>query len=92
MFFHVRLPGIRPVHEWIGQIFAAVALVHLTLNLRQFAAYFKLWKAWAGLFAAVALVAYFAFVGPEGHGGPGGNRPPQEQDQPGGEMHPGMRP
>jgi thiosulfate reductase cytochrome b subunit len=92
MFFHVRLPGARPVHEWIGLLFVAAALVHLTLNLRQFAAYFKLWKAWVGLFAAAALVASFALAGPEGHGGPGGDRPPQRQGQPGDEMHPGIQP
>jgi hypothetical protein len=93
MFFDVRLPGMRPVHEWIGLIFVAAALAHLALNLRQFAAYFKLWKAWAGLFAAVALIACFAFAGPGDHDGPGGNRPhPQRQDQPGGETHPGPRP
>lgn len=41
MFFHLELPGIKGIHEWIGLAFAAVGVIHVALNWRCFIAYFK---------------------------------------------------
>lgn len=41
MMLHVHWGGVHPLHIWSGVIFVIAATVHLLLNWRVFASYFK---------------------------------------------------
>ncbi|PSH03675.1 MAG: hypothetical protein CXZ00_10850 [Acidobacteria bacterium] len=35
MLFHIRIPGMRNLHEWTGVVFAFAGIFHLALNWRM---------------------------------------------------------
>ncbi len=76
MLFHVRLPGLKGVHEWMGVVLCLAGLLHLVLNWRAFVCYFRRRSAIVAL-AAGLLVCAGALLFPgheEGHRGEAGRR------------------
>ncbi|MGD9209483.1 MAG: DUF4405 domain-containing protein [Desulfobacteraceae bacterium] len=70
IWFHLKLPGVYPIHKWGGVIFIVGGIIHLLLNWRMFASYFKKSKAiWGVLFAVLTLVVITLAVPPSDHGG-----------------------
>jgi hypothetical protein len=67
MWLHVRVPGIKGLHEFGGLAFALVGLVHLASNWRALVAYFRKTQAWialgAGAIACAVLLVGGAFGG-----------------------------
>ena len=57
MWLHLRVPGVRLLHELAGLVFTGVAALHVALNWRPFCACFRRRKAWVTLVAAIALCA-----------------------------------
>lgn len=57
MLFHIRLPGMHPIHKWGGLLFVAAGVVHLLLNWKVFASYFKNSRSvWAASLSVAALI------------------------------------
>jgi len=54
MLLHLRLPGIKGLHQWMGVAFAAAALLHIVLNWRPFLACLR--RRSAAVALAVGLV------------------------------------
>jgi hypothetical protein len=84
MLFHVRLPGIRGIHEWMGIVMALGGIFHLILNWKTFLCHFRRRRAVAALLGTVALIAAALLVpgeenhrrgGREGRGRPGPGEP-----------------
>ncbi len=75
MLFHLRLPGMKGMHEWMGVLMVVVGLVHVLLNWKQFLAYFKTRSALialaVGVMASIALL-FASNGGDERHGPPPG--------------------
>jgi len=68
MLFHVRIPGIKGAHEWMGVVFALAGLLHLILNWRPLLTCIKCRAAVAALAACVLLVLLaWSFPHDEGH-------------------------
>ena len=88
LFFHIHGPVIMTVHKWSGIAFVVLGVLHLILNLRQFLAYFKLYRAYiavlVGMVAVAGLMAWGANARndhrpPQGtQQGPQGQNPPQD--------------
>ena len=83
MLFHVRLPGVRGIHEWMGITMGVGGLLHLILNWRAFVSHFRRRRAVLALLAAVSLVVA-ALLAPGGDDHRGRERhgrslPPAEQ-------------
>jgi hypothetical protein len=75
MLFHLRLPGVKGVHEWMGVVFAAAGLLHILLNCRPLLACLRRGSAAVALGVALALCVA-ALVVPGDHGRPGSDRHP----------------
>lgn len=57
MLFHIRFPGMHPIHKWGGLLFVAAGVVHLLLNWKVFASYFKSSRGvWAASLSIAALI------------------------------------
>lgn len=41
MMFHLKLPGVYPIHQWGGCLFILAGAFHLLLNWREFVSYFR---------------------------------------------------
>lgn len=41
MMFHLKLPGVYPIHQWVGILFIFAGAIHMLLNWREFTSYFK---------------------------------------------------
>jgi hypothetical protein len=83
MFYHVKNGSVVIIHEWLGMLFAAAGLVHVIINFRQLAAYFKTKQCVVAVAIALGLVALFAAAGPFHPEGPHGHRGPQAAEAPG---------
>jgi hypothetical protein len=68
MWLHLRVPGVRLLHEIAGLLFTAVGIAHLVLNWRALCAYFRRRTAWITLVAASVLCAALAIVDLAGGG------------------------
>lgn len=73
MLFHIKFPGLYPVHEWVGLAFVIAGIIHVILNWKMFASYFTKLNlrnnAAYGTIIAVLLVVIVAFAIPSnGHG------------------------
>lgn len=69
MMFHLKLPGVYPIHLWGGVIFAIGGMIHLLLNWREFSSYFKNSMAiWSTTIAVMALILIALFVPSNKHG------------------------
>jgi phosphatidylserine synthase len=87
MLFHVRLPGVKGVHEWMGVVLCLVGLLHLAINWRAFVCYFRHRSAIVALAAALLVCASALFLpghedGPRGEGGHRGRAAGQGRHQP----------
>lgn len=57
LLFHLKFPGVYPIHKWGGLIFIIGGLIHLLLNWRLFVSYFKKSKAvWGAVIGALAML------------------------------------
>lgn len=75
LFFHIKSGVIIHLHEWIGMVFLAAAVVHLVINWRSFIAYLSNRSFWVS-FLAVAAACALVMTLPSGHGkGPRGGSP-----------------
>ncbi len=85
MMLHIRFPGIKSMHEWLGVGFLLAGLLHLILNWKAFLSYFHGPAAFVGLALVflAAVVAVLAGAG-EQHRGPygGPQGPASAQGQP----------
>ncbi|MEX5727540.1 hypothetical protein Ga0609869_000893 [Rhodovulum iodosum] len=72
MFFHASTMTNKVVHEWVGLIFVAAALLHVFVNLRPFTAHMKRARGQAAV-AVFALALGLSFLPLAG--GTGGGRP-----------------
>lgn len=70
MLLHVRIPGMKAVHDWMGIVLCVAGLVHLFLNGRVFLAHFR-HRAALGAVAAglVVLLAALFIPAEDSHGG-----------------------
>jgi len=73
LFFEVRSAPVKVVHEWLSVLFALVGLLHLILNWRPLAAYFRKRGSWIAILVTLAFTVLFAGAalnhwGPHGHG------------------------
>lgn len=63
LLFHHKIPAVHEIHQWGGLIFLTVGIVHLILNWRTFATYFKdsrvVWCSLAGALAMALMIAIF---------------------------------
>ena len=41
MLFHIKFPGLYPVHKWGGLAFVIAGVFHVIINWRMFASYFN---------------------------------------------------
>ncbi len=55
MWLHLRIPGLRLLHDTAGVLFTVAAALHLALNWRPFCACFTRRRAWLAVLTAVAL-------------------------------------
>lgn len=62
LLFHVRAPGIKGVHEWMGVVMTAAAVFHLLLNGRTFLAHFRNGKAILAVVASIGLLLGLLFL------------------------------
>ena len=71
MLFHVKLPAIKNLHEWIGVLFAAAGILHLILNWKLLLSYFtkKVGLAAAACALLICLALAIFHGPPEHHGG-----------------------
>lgn len=60
MFFHLAKPQVEPMHEWLGMVFAAVAVLHALRHRRAFAAMLEQPRMRA--ISAVTVAAAIAFL------------------------------
>ena len=79
MWVHVRVPGVKLLHEVAGLLFVTAAVVHVILNWRPLCACFRRRAAWstllAGILVCTALAAIDLARGVEREGGrEGGHR------------------
>jgi len=58
--FHVSAGNMRSVHEWMGYLFVGIGLLHLILNWKPFASYFR--KRMATVSIVVCLLASGALL------------------------------
>ena len=69
MLFHVKVPAMKELHEWMGLVLATAGALHLLVNWRTFWAYFAKRRALVALGAALllgaVLLASGATSGPE---------------------------
>lgn len=63
MLFHLKLPGMRILHEWGGVLFIVAAIFHLALNWRTFISYLKNSRAALGIGAGIVLIFAMLLVG-----------------------------
>jgi hypothetical protein len=73
MLLHVRLPGMKGLHEWMGVVFVVAALLHIVLNWRPFLTCLRQRSAAVALGVALVLGAVALLV-PADHDRPGGDR------------------
>lgn len=73
MLLHVRLPGIKGLHEWMGVAFTVAGLLHLVLNWRPFLACLRRRSAVVAVAVGLAL-CMAALLVPTDHDRPGGER------------------
>ena len=73
MLFHIRLPGMYPIHEWGGVLFVIAGGVHLLFNCRVFGNYFKKKQAIVGLCAGMIALLFIALLVPSNQHGSGHN-------------------
>ncbi len=64
MLFHLRIPFMKPLHEWGGVAFVIVAVIHLIINWRPFVAYFRNKTAVLGAFAGVLVLLLTIIIAP----------------------------
>ena len=64
MLFHLRVPGMHTLHEWVGILLVITGVFHLTLNWKIFVTYFKNKNVAVGAFVAIGLVALALLVAP----------------------------
>jgi hypothetical protein len=62
MWLHLRVPGVKLLHEIAGLLFIAVGIAHLVLNWRVLCAYFRNRTAWVTLSTAILLCAVLAVM------------------------------
>lgn len=83
MLLHVRVPGMKGIHEWMGVVLFTAGMVHLLINWKPFWGYLRNRSAIAAIVAVAALFLILLFgAGGEDarHGrppmGPRGGDPP----------------
>ena len=62
MWLHLRVPGVKLLHEIAGLLFIAVGIAHLVLNWRVLCAYFRRRTAWVTLSAGILVCAVLAVM------------------------------
>jgi uncharacterized membrane protein YraQ (UPF0718 family) len=74
MLFHIKFPGLYPVHEWVGLAFVIAGVFHVIINWRIFVSYFSKGNlkrnATLGTVIGLILIIAIAFTIPSngGHG------------------------
>lgn len=73
--FHIRVGGVKVLHEWIGYVFMVVGFFHILLNLKTFATYFRERTAMLAALAVIIMSIAVFWSGEKGdegrrHGGP----------------------
>ncbi|MBI1292061.1 DUF4405 domain-containing protein [bacterium] len=75
LFFHFNTPGSKALHEWFGWLLIGGVALHVWLNRKVFATYFRQPLALVIIALLVGLTAFSFFTGGGGGGrgnGPGG--------------------
>ena len=70
MLLHVRIAGMKGLHEWIGVLLVVAGAVHLALNWRPFLDHLRSRAAAIALAAVAALCVGLVFAGGSDHGRP----------------------
>jgi phosphatidylserine synthase len=81
MFFHIRVPGMRYMHEWMGVVLAVAGAVHVLLNWRPFTIHFRSRAAVLAVIAAIVISGGLVFWGAK-HNRRQGPPPRVETSQP----------
>ncbi len=74
MLFHIKFPGLYPIHEWGGLAFLVAGILHVIVNWKLFVSYFNKRSlqrnAVLGTVIAIILITLIAFTVPtkNGHG------------------------
>ncbi|PJC86687.1 hypothetical protein CSW98_06750 [Vibrio sp. HA2012] len=76
MLFHIKFPGLYPVHEWGGLLFVAAGIFHVIINWKMLVSYFNKDKlkrnAIVGTVIGLCLIAIIAVAIPSNkHSGRG---------------------
>lgn len=70
MLLHLRVPGVKTIHDWMGVLLCLVGFVHLGLNSRTFMTHFRQKAAWGAVAAGLVILLVALFVpGQDNHSG-----------------------
>jgi hypothetical protein len=87
MMFHMRIPGVHGLHEWMGILFCIVGILHLAINWRTLVSYLRTRKGAVAAAAIIILSAVMLMGGEEErHEGPHGRRGPHAEQTGGPEL------
>ncbi len=64
MFFHLKIAGVHPIHQWGGILFLVGGVLHALVNRRILLSYFSNRKAVLGALAGVVIIALCAAIFP----------------------------
>lgn len=71
MFFHIRIPGMRYMHELMGVLLAVAGTIHILLNWRPFTRYFRTKAAIFALIGGLILCLALMIAGAKYHSNQG---------------------
>jgi len=63
MLLHIRVMGMRDLHEWMGVMLVIAGAIHLLLNWKVFLGYFRKRSALVALAVAIVLSLGLVFAG-----------------------------
>ncbi|QOX77673.1 DUF4405 domain-containing protein [Trichlorobacter lovleyi] len=61
--FHVKISGIKALHEWIGYAFMAAGILHLAVNWRTFASYVRQRASLMAITAGLVISLFTLYAG-----------------------------
>ncbi len=63
LLFHIRFPGIKDIHDWMGLAFVIFCAFHIVVNWKPFTGYLKKTGTRHALVVAVALTVVCGIIG-----------------------------
>ncbi|WP_432734547.1 DUF4405 domain-containing protein [Maridesulfovibrio sp. FT414] len=63
LLFHIRFPGIKDIHNWIGLAFVIFSSFHIAVNWKPLVGYLRKTTSKYALITAVALTVVCCIIG-----------------------------